>query len=634
MARLEGKRIRAIDGDTHAPEVKFEIAFQTAGIPMSIATVHEGRLLEVNDAFCEASGYARHELIGRSAAELGIVSPRDREAIVGAMPDRGIARDLEITFRRRDGSVRRGFISASSIEVEGEPCFLNATIDLTDRWAAEQALRESEERFRTIFDSAGDGIVIVDQTGRYLDANPAACKVFGYTREEFVALSLDALASPEETALNRDRLALVLERGFLRFDSTFLDRDGTAIPTAITATPMDFEGRKVALVMGRDLTEFKLAESRREEAERQSARISRLAATASALDATIAAADEQGLLRGIARLLVSIGGLATATVALKEPAGRLRIHAFEVDEMRLRGDIETPEGLLQFATEAETHALQTGHAVAVGTGAVLPIGAGGFALGIIAVTASEPGFFGEPEVQLLEQIAGLVAARLGDIQHHARELALTATLEAERREAERFAAMAVTIDRALNRMSRPGDLYREACRLPVDLGVCVLARFGLVEERIGGRRLRFVASIARDPALEGSVDALLGHTAPFSLSSDPPSPESGPVVVNDVLSDGRFRRRHRALEEAGLRAAAEMPVLRGPSLAGRMVFCADKVGAFGANEVALLNRLAADVGHRLTTIESERRRHHDKREIDRLLNRDTSNAAGELGPQH
>ena len=397
---------------------------------------------------------------------------------------------------------------------------------------------------------------------------------------------------------------------------------------------MDLDGSRVALVIGRDLTESKLAESRREAAERESARTSRLAATASALDATISAAtDEQGLLRGIARLLVSIGGLATAIVALKEPAGRLRIHAVEADESRLRGDFETQEGSLRFATEAETQALQTGRAVVAGTGAVLPIGAGGFAVGAIDVTASEPGFFGKPEVQLLEQIAALVAARLGDIQRHTRELALTATLEAERREAERFAAMAATIDLALNRMSRPGDLYREACRLPVDLGVCVLARFGLVEDRIGGRRLRFVASIARDPSLEGSVDALLGHTTPFSLISDPPTPESGPWVVNDVLSDGRFRRRHRALREAGLRAVAEMPVFRGPSLAGHMVFYADKVGAFGTNEVALLNRLAAEVGHRLTAIASERRRRVDKREIDRLLNRGTSNAAGELGPR-
>jgi PAS domain S-box-containing protein len=381
MARLEGKQIRATKGGSGAPEVKFEVAFQTAGIPMSIATVRDGRLLEVNDAFCEASGYARYELIGRSAAELGIVSPRDREAIVGAMPNHGIARDLEITFRRRDGSVRRGFISASAIEVEGEPCFLNATIDLTDRWAAEQALRESEERFRTIFDSAGDGIVIFDKAGRCIDANPAACELFGYNRDEFMELSSDALATTEETALTRDRLALVLERGFLRFESTFVARDGSAIPTQITATPMELNGSRVALVIGRDLTESKLAESQREAAQHEHARIARLAAAASALDATISASsDEESLFGGIARLLVSIGGLATATVALKEPAGRLRIHAVEADETRLQGDIETPEGSLRFATEAETQALQTGHAVAAGTGAVLPIGARGFAV--------------------------------------------------------------------------------------------------------------------------------------------------------------------------------------------------------------------------------------------------------------
>jgi PAS domain S-box-containing protein len=637
-----------------APQVKFETAFHTASIPMSIATRRAGRLLEVNDAFCDVSGYDRAELIGRSATALAILTTQDHETIVGALPEYGIVRDFEINFRRRDGILRRGLVSASPIEVEGEPCFLNATIDITDRWDAEQALRESEERFRTIFDSAADGILIVDETGRFLDANRAACERLGYTREEVLALSSDALATPEEATLNRDRLAFALERGPMRFDSVFVARDGTGIPTQIIATKMELKGRRTILIIGRDLTEFRRAEAERVAAERERARIARLAAAVSALDATLGvSADDTSVFHRTTRLLVSIGGLAMASVGLMEPAGGLRIHAVDGDEPHLQANVGAAEGSLRPATKAEADALQAGHAivysegdtVAIGStssaleevrtggGAVFPIREGGFTVGIVAVTADEHGFFGEPEVQLLEQIVGLVAARLGDIARHAREVALTATLEAERRETERFVAMAATIDRSLNRISRSGALYLEACRLPVDLSVCALARFGLAEDRIGGSRLRFVASSARDKSLEDSVDALLGHTTPFTFRSEPPSPGSGALVVNDLLGYPRFRRRHQALREAGLRALVEVPVYRGPTLVGSMYFYAEDVGAFGMNEVALLDRLAADVGHRLAAIESERRHRLDEREIDRFLNRDTSNASVELGPK-
>ena len=83
MARLEGKRSRAIEGDSHALEVKFEIAFQTAGIPMSSATIHEGRLLEVNDAYCKVSGYERSDDLGGNSACL----VENHVAIVGSKDD-------------------------------------------------------------------------------------------------------------------------------------------------------------------------------------------------------------------------------------------------------------------------------------------------------------------------------------------------------------------------------------------------------------------------------------------------------------------------------------------------------------------------------------------------------------------
>jgi two-component system, cell cycle sensor histidine kinase and response regulator CckA len=181
MERTED-RVGSDRGDGRAV---FEAAFQTASVLMNICSMRDGRMIEVNDAFCAALGYDRSELIGHSAAGLGLlVDPEDRERAVSAVREHGSARDFKITFRRRDGSLLRGSFSASEIEYEGEPCLLTATVDQTERLAAEDALRTSEARYRNLFQQTADGVLVLDNDGRIVDVNPAMAEFLGRSADE------------------------------------------------------------------------------------------------------------------------------------------------------------------------------------------------------------------------------------------------------------------------------------------------------------------------------------------------------------------------------------------------------------------------------------------------------------------
>ena len=146
---------------------------------------------------------------------------------------------------------------------------VTAGLDISDRYRAEQELSQSEERFRTLFENAGDALLIVDEKGRFLDANRAACERLGYTRDELVTMSAYDIDAPEFAAGLEDRMARLLERGILSFESAHVARDGTVIPTEITATTIVLDGKTAVLSVARDLTERRRAEAERIALENQ-----------------------------------------------------------------------------------------------------------------------------------------------------------------------------------------------------------------------------------------------------------------------------------------------------------------------------------------------------------------------------
>ena len=136
-------------------EEKFAKAFRANPQPMSLTTVAEGRYVDVNESFLQMSGYTREEVIGHTSLELNIWETSEHRAdFIKRLKQQERIVNCEIRVRTKDGSMRVLLSSAEKLELSGEECLLMSSSDITERVAAQQALRESEERFRSMADTA------------------------------------------------------------------------------------------------------------------------------------------------------------------------------------------------------------------------------------------------------------------------------------------------------------------------------------------------------------------------------------------------------------------------------------------------------------------------------------------------
>ncbi len=122
------------------------------------------------------------------------------------------------------------------------------------------ALRQSEENYRIVFEKNSDAILVSDTEGRILDTNPAASRLFGYTRDELRALSPDDLMTPETMALRQARMEQVLRTGEAAFETSHRSADGTVVLLEARSNLIQYEGKQAILAVFRDITERKAAE--------------------------------------------------------------------------------------------------------------------------------------------------------------------------------------------------------------------------------------------------------------------------------------------------------------------------------------------------------------------------------------
>ena len=124
----------------------FRTAFNANPEPITIATIAEGRYLDVNESFLRVTGYRREEVIGHTSLELKFwTRPADRAKLVEMLWEHGCVRDLEITYRTKSGEERIALDSAEALEIAGQECIIAILRDITEKKFLEKQLRQTQK---------------------------------------------------------------------------------------------------------------------------------------------------------------------------------------------------------------------------------------------------------------------------------------------------------------------------------------------------------------------------------------------------------------------------------------------------------------------------------------------------------
>lgn len=142
---------KQIEDALRQSEALFSVAFHSNPEPMIISTLEGDRLLEVNQQFCQVTGYQRDEVLGRSIPDLNLWQfAEEYQSMVVALWESARLHNYEATFCMKSGEIRVGLVSAQTVEINQQPCILSTIKDITERKQAESALQDAEARRKVI----------------------------------------------------------------------------------------------------------------------------------------------------------------------------------------------------------------------------------------------------------------------------------------------------------------------------------------------------------------------------------------------------------------------------------------------------------------------------------------------------
>jgi PAS domain S-box-containing protein len=220
-----------------------------------------GNILCINQRGVQLSGYSESELRGANVFELLLV-PEDRPVVREILADllEGTARQYEVRWRTKDGVIVH-FDGASVPRLSATGEFLSTLCtlrDVTERKSAEEKLRKSEEKYRDLIEISPDAIYVVDAEGVCVLGNRAGAELIGIPQDELVGAPITDTYLPEERHLILERLEKLKAEGTLRFERTFVRKNGDIIPVEVSVTAI--RGGYFQSII-RDISERKQAEA-------------------------------------------------------------------------------------------------------------------------------------------------------------------------------------------------------------------------------------------------------------------------------------------------------------------------------------------------------------------------------------
>jgi PAS domain S-box-containing protein len=255
--------------ELRASEEQYRTIFNSA-VDAMILWNSQIRRVDVNAAYERTFGWKREQVLGDAQQPLGYGCTSEYAAPREAMVRRALAGEAcnaELESVRSDGTHIFVDVHTLPFRHQGEPHALAIVRDVTERKRAEEALRASEEQYRTIFNAAVDAFVLKDEHHRIVDVNDAYLRMHAFKREQMIGRHLSEFI-PTELQEKCNRLLPEILAGVpCRLEAQTRRADGGLLDVEIHGVPMLYRGRPHALVMMRDLTESRRAAAAHAELE-------------------------------------------------------------------------------------------------------------------------------------------------------------------------------------------------------------------------------------------------------------------------------------------------------------------------------------------------------------------------------
>ena len=236
---------------------QYESLFENAVQGFFISTP-EGEGVDCNQAYARMLGYDSPEELRqiKDFGEKHYFDPQNRAKNIQVLRERGRLVNNEVRLKRRDG---KPIWALSNVRLTEDNLIEGISIDITDKKHAEQQLRQSEEKYRRIVETAGEGFLLMDEELTIIDLNEAYCKMIGYDPEEILGKTPLAFSTEEFRQFiitNKDKL---LSGEYRDFEGTIVAKDGLYVPILVHSNTLkDDHGSVIGtMFFVTDMTEHK-----------------------------------------------------------------------------------------------------------------------------------------------------------------------------------------------------------------------------------------------------------------------------------------------------------------------------------------------------------------------------------------
>ena len=474
------------------------------------------------------------------------------------------------------------------------------------------ALRVSESRYRRLFETAQDGILLLNaETAQIEDVNPYLIQMLGYSHEEFLGKKLWEVGAFTDRAESKEMFAQLQTIGYIRYEDLPLKtKAGAKVEVEFVSNSYECEGIKVIQCNIRNISDRKAA-------ERRIAYLNRLYAQLSAINTLIVRVQgREELFNEACRIGIKQGGFSMSLIAMLDPSaqgidlvasaskdeklllvikdilsssehGEKSLVARMISEKKpfVSNDLENDPGVLSGEKYAQA---------GVRSVAILPLIISEKAIGMLALFAGESEFFHEEELGLLLELAGDISFALENLDRQQKHANL-----------ERIRAVSGEINAAMLRIRARDELFREVCRIAAGAGGFTLAWAADVDTNLMQLRLVGWEGLGQDYVERIPLSLNEADTQNFGLAGRAVR-EKKAMLVEDLQQDPRIVLRSQA-RDRGFQSLVALPLLVADAAVGVLVLYANEIGFFDEGEMKLLLELTANISFALDHIEKAKK---------------------------